>query len=225
MFDTTIFLAALASSALLKGAMLTIVLSVCVQACTMLLAMPAAVLVRSKRRRFRWPVVAYVWLFRAAPALLILLIVWNGLPQFMPAFRSQWFTPFMAAFIALSLIQTAYATEIMRGALAAVSVGQAEAASALGFNRLQTYLLIILPQALRIALPMLVNEFIALLKATSLATVISLKELMTITQYAVATSFRFLEWYTAALIYYLIMVACLTSLQMRIERRLSLGFR
>ncbi|TIP81977.1 MAG: amino acid ABC transporter permease, partial [Mesorhizobium sp.] len=69
----------------------------------------------------------------------------------------------------------------------------------------------------------LVNEFISLLKATSLATVISLKELMTVTQFAIATSFRFLEWYGAALVYYMSMVSVLTVFQMKIERMLGRG--
>ena len=225
MFDTVIFYEALKSPALLTGAVLTVALSICVQIVTLAVAMVSGVLARSRRKWVRWPVACYVWLFRAAPALLILLIVWNGFPQVAPVFRSEWFTPFIAAFIGLALIQTAYATEILRGAFAAIGAGQSEAAAALGLTRVQTHFLIVVPQALRIALPMLVNEFIALLKATSLATVISLKELMTVTQYAVATSFRFLEWYSAALIYYLVMVACLTAIQVRIEKRLSLGFR
>jgi polar amino acid transport system permease protein len=86
-------------------------------------------------------------------------------------------------------------------------------------------MLVVLPQALRVALPALVNEFISLLKATSLATIISLNELMTTTQFAIATSFQFLEWYSAALVYYMVLVSVLTGLQMRVERALSSGYR
>ncbi|MOA39218.1 glutamine ABC transporter permease protein [compost metagenome] len=71
----------------------------------------------------------------------------------------------------------------------------------------------------------MVNEFISLLKATSLATIISLNELMTTTQFAIATSFQFLEWYSAALVYYMLLVSVLTGMQMRVERVLSNGYR
>lgn len=155
----------------------------------------------------------------------MLLFIWNGLPQISAVFRSNWFTPFIAAFLALTLIQIAYLTEILRSSYAAIGKGQSEGAAALGLHRGQIFFLIILPQALRVALPALVNEFISLLKATSLATVISLKELMTVTQFAIATSFRFLEWYGAALIYYMSMVSVLTVFQMRVERMLARGHR
>ena len=118
-----------------------------------------------------------------------------------------------------------YLTEIFRSSYASIGKGQSEGAAALGLHRGQIFFLIVLPQALRVALPSLVNEFISLLKATSLATVISLKELMTVTQFAIATSFRFLEWYGAALIYYMSMVSVLTVFQMKIERMLARGHR
>ncbi|WP_234819351.1 ABC transporter permease subunit [Sinorhizobium meliloti] len=95
----------------------------------------------------------------------------------------------------------------------------------MGLHSWQTFLLVTLPQALRIAVPALINEFISLLKTTSLATVISLEELMTVTQFAIATSFRFLEWYGAALVYYMAMVSVLTLGQVHIERFLSRGHR
>ncbi|MNP08490.1 Inner membrane amino-acid ABC transporter permease protein YecS [compost metagenome] len=106
-----------------------------------------------------------------------------------------------------------------------MSIGQREGAAALGLHRWQVFVLVVLPQALRIALPALVNEFISLLKATSLATIISLNELMTTTQFAIATSFQFLEWYSAALVYYMLLVSVLTGMQMRVERVLSNGYR
>ena len=109
----------------------------------------------------------------------------------------------------------------MRAALGSVPAGQREAAAALGLRRGHAFRLVVLPQALRVAVPPLVNEFISLLKGTSLASVISLRELMTVTGYAIASTFRFLEWYAAALVYYLAMVGALTVLQAQLERRLG----
>lgn len=225
MFDGKLFLAALFGWPLAKGALLTLMLSVLVMFVAFAIAMGTAALATSKRRWIRFLVAAFVWLFRGAPALLVLLFVWNGLPQISAVFRASWFTPFTAAFLALTLIEIAYLTEILRGSYASIGKGQSEGAAALGLHRGQIFFLIILPQAIRVALPALVNEFISLLKATSLATVISLKELMTVTQFAISTSFRFLEWYGAALIYYMSMVSALTVLQMKVERMLARGQR
>ncbi|CAN7539794.1 amino acid ABC transporter permease [Rhizobium sp. LjRoot98] len=225
MFDLDLFLQAIFSAPLLKGALLTIGLSLCVMAVSLALGMGLGSMAGSPRRSARWLATFYVWLFRGAPALLVLLFVWNGLPQISEIFRAGWFTPFFAAFLALSLIQIAYLAEILRSAFAAVGHGQREGAAALGMHRWQIFLIITMPQALRIAVPALMNEFISLLKATSLATVISLKELMTVSQFAIATSFRFLEWYGAALVYYLVIVSVLTLAQNRIEHVLSRGYR
>jgi His/Glu/Gln/Arg/opine family amino acid ABC transporter permease subunit len=224
-FDSSLFLDAVFGWPLAKGALLTLVLSVGVMALSMGISLFTGSLATSSRRGIRWSMASYVWLFRGAPALLVLLFIWNGLPQLFPSFRGGWFTPFLAAFVALTLIQIAYLTEIFRSAFAAVGSGQREGAAALGLHRWQVFMLVVLPQALRVALPALVNEFISLLKATSLATIISLNELMTTTQFAIATSFQFLEWYSAALVYYMVLVSVLTGLQMRVERVLSSGYR
>ncbi|ACI58105.1 polar amino acid ABC transporter, inner membrane subunit (plasmid) [Rhizobium leguminosarum bv. trifolii WSM2304] len=225
MFDFDLFVTALFGWPLAKGAMLTLVLSILVMAVSLVIGSFFGLAAGSKKKLPRWSIASYIWLFRGAPALLILLFIWNGLPQLSQVFRAAWFSPFVAAFLALTLIEVAYLTEILRSAFAAVGRGQREGAEALGFHRWQIFFLVTLPQAMRIAVPALVNEFISLLKSTSLATVISLKELMTVTQFAIATSFRFLEWYGAALVYYMAMVSVLTVVQIKVERRLSRGHR
>ncbi|WP_234819352.1 ABC transporter permease subunit [Sinorhizobium meliloti] len=78
----------------------------------------------SSSKPLRWLIGSYVWLFRGAPALLILLFIWNGLPQISAVFRGNWFTPFVAALLAFTLFQVAYLTEILRSAFAAVGRGQ-----------------------------------------------------------------------------------------------------
>jgi len=223
-FDTDLFVSALFGWPLLKGAILTLLLTAAVQVTSLAVSLGTAALATSRNRPSRNAIAGYVWLFRGAPALLIILVIWNGLPQLFPAFRASWFSPFLAAFIALTLIQIAYTTEILRSAYAAVNHGQTEGAQALGLHRWHVFFYIVLPQALRIATPALMNELISLVKTTSLASVISLKELMTVTNLAIAASFRFLEWYGAVLIWYLAMVAILTVVQARIERALSKGY-
>lgn len=225
MFDTQVFLSAMFGWPLAKGAILTVLLSMSVMGVGLGVSMMTVNLAASRVRVVRWGMAFYIWLFRGAPALLVLLFIWNGLPILFPSFRGPWFTPFLAAFIALTLIGIAYLTEVMRGAFASIGRGQAEAGLALGLHSWQVFLVIELPQALRVAMPTLSNEFISLLKTTSLATIISLRELMTETQFAISASFRFLEWYLAALIYYLAMVSFLTIIQSRIEQAQSRGYR
>jgi His/Glu/Gln/Arg/opine family amino acid ABC transporter permease subunit len=223
-FDLQLFISAVFGWPLFEGAVVTVLLCAAVQATSLVVSLGTASLATSPRWWVRRLVAAYVWMFRGTPALLVLLFIWNGLPQIFAVFRSAWFSPFLAAFIALTLIQVAYVTEILRSAYAAVGTGQREGAQALGLHRWHVFFYIVLPQALRIATPALVNELISLLKTTSLATVISLTELMTITSLAIATSFKFLEWYSAVLVYYLAMVAALTVVQGHVERMLSKGY-
>jgi His/Glu/Gln/Arg/opine family amino acid ABC transporter permease subunit len=163
----------------------------------------------------------YNWLFRGTPTLLQLLIVWNGLPQLFPALTASWYTPFVAALVALSLNEAAYLSEIIRSGLLSVDPGQQLAGRALGMTSGRILWKIVIPQSVRIVIPPFVNEFITLLKLTSLGYVISLRELMTTAQQATAVNFRYLEYYAAALLYYLVMTSVLMIAQGRLERRFT----
>jgi His/Glu/Gln/Arg/opine family amino acid ABC transporter permease subunit len=220
-FNTDIFWSALFSATFFRAALVALALTILAHAAAILLSLPLALALDGRRAWLRWAATAYVGLFRALPALLLLLFVWNGLPQISPVFREPWFSPFIAAFVALTLNEAAYQVEINRAALSAVDGGQYQAGAALGLRKLQVFFLIVMPQALRVALPPTVNEFISLLKTTSLASVISLTELMAVTQQSVASSFRYAEYYAAASIYYLAMVYALMALQKRFERRFA----
>lgn len=220
-FDFAIFWDALTSWAFLCGALVTLGLAVLAHAFALILSLALALLANGEAKPGKIGVALYAWVFRATPLLLQLLFIWNAVPQLFPAFKENWFTPFLAALIALTLHQTAYQTEILRSALRSVGAGQSDAASALGLGRIKTICLVILPQAIRVALPPTGNEFVSLVKMTSLATVISLKELMTTATYTIANNFRFLEIYSAALIYYLVIVSVLMLIQARLEHRLD----
>ncbi len=220
-FDWSVFVSALFSASLFRGAVLAIALTVCAHALAIGISLPMAIVLRGTNRTLKAATKAYVTLFRAVPILLLLLMIWNGLPQLSPVFREQWFTPFLAALIGLAVTEAAYQVEINRAALGAVHHGQVDAGNALGFTRLQIFFLIQIPQAMRVALPPTVNEFITLLKATSIASVISLRELMTVTQQAVAFTYKYAEYYLAALIYYVAMVLLLMVIQAIYERRMA----
>lgn len=222
MFDVSLFLDALVTPALLRGAGVALMLSLVVFAVSFVLCLPLSLWLDAQARPPRVFARCYTWIFRAAPLLLILLLVWNGLPQIIPGLiRADWYSPFAAAFLAMTLVTVAYMAEIMRGALRAVGEGQKDAARALGFRPVMSFFLVILPQALRVAAPVLMNELISLVKLTSLAYIISLREIMAVVNDAIASTFRFVEWYSAALVYYIVIVSILMLVQMLIESRRS----
>ena len=163
----------------------------------------------------------YNWIFRATPTLLQLFIIWYALPQLWSGFASSWFTPFMAAWIALSLNEGAYMSEIIRAGLLSVDPGQELAGRALGMSRRRILRRIVVPQAIRIAIPPTGNEFITLLKLTSLASIISLHEILTASQELAVVKFQYPEPLLAALLYYLAIVSVLMILQARLERRFT----
>jgi His/Glu/Gln/Arg/opine family amino acid ABC transporter permease subunit len=220
-FDVHLFWEALSSGTYAKGALLALGLTVTSLAAGTVLGFGLAVGRASRFRALRWACWVYTWFFRATPTLLQLLFIWYALPQLVPSFNASWFTPFLAAFIALSLNEAAYMAEIVRAGLLSVDPGQRLAGRALGMTGPRIMRRVILPQAVRIVIPPTGNEFITLLKLTSLASVISLRELLTVAQQSTAVQFRFAEFYGAALVYYLVMVSVLMIVQSGLERRFT----
>jgi len=218
-FDWAIFQDALISEAFARGAALTIGVAAAAQAAAAVLGLGIALLRQAPFAPLRWFAAVYVWLFRAVPTLLQLLFVWNALPQLVPSLRDPWFTPFLAAFLTLAVNESAYMAEIIRAGLASVDKGQTLAGKTLGLRGDQVFRLIVLPQTIRVIIPSTGNEFITLLKLTALASVISLRELLTVTSQTVAVSFRFAELYGAATVWYLAIVSVFMVLQSRLEER------
>jgi His/Glu/Gln/Arg/opine family amino acid ABC transporter permease subunit len=224
-FSSHVFWDALSSRPFWRGALLALEIT--------FVAFPAAVVIgfflalgRSSRlRAVRGGVFFYTWIFRATPTLLQLLFIWDALPQIWSTFRHSWFTPFLAAVIALSLNEAAYMVEIIRSGLLSVDPGQELAGRALGMSRRRILRRIVVPQAVRIVIPPMGNEFITLLKLTSLASVISVTELLTASQEYSSTTFSYLESFTAAALYYLFIVSILMFLQARLERRFTFTSR
>ena len=122
---------------------------------------------------------------------------------------------------ALALSSAAYQAEILRGALNAVPRGQGEAATALGFSGLDIWRRILLPQALRISTPPLINEFILLIKASSLVSVVGIAELTRVSMNIASQTYRPLEAYVGGGLFYLAINLCLAGLGALAERRLA----
>lgn len=218
-FDGKVFWEALTSNSLIQGVQVTIALTIVAFAVGILIGLLVAVMRDSRVRFLRAVSWTYVWLFRGIPTLILLFIVWFALPQLVPALRERWFSPFLGATVALSLNEAAYAAEILRGGLLAVDDGQRIAARALGMTPWKVFSKVVAPQLTRVTIPPMANDFITLLKITSLVHVTGLRELMTNTQAAVSSSFRFAEWYFAAAIYYLVVVSIFMVGQAWLERR------
>jgi polar amino acid transport system permease protein len=218
-FEWDMFTAALTSSAFLHGAMLSVALAVCAMVLASIVGFAVALLRIASNRVATAVGGAYVWFFRAIPTLLVLLLIWNAGPQLVPALRDDWFTPFLAALIGFSVVEAAYMAEILRSALLSVDDGQHLAARALGLAPHKVLFKVVLPQAIKVAIPPSGNELIAMLKYTSLASVISLRELLTTAQSQVSVTFRYAEYYSAALVYYLVIVSALMAVQHAVERR------
>ncbi|PPC78264.1 cysteine ABC transporter permease [Pokkaliibacter plantistimulans] len=155
----------------------------------------------------------YVWLFRGTPLLVQLFLIFYGLPKV-----GIVFDPFPAALIGFTLNVGAYSSEIVRAVIESVSRGQWEAAYSIGMSWSQAMRRIILPQATRIAVPPLSNTFIALVKDTSLAAVLTVPELFQAAQRIASTTYEPLVMYTEAALLYLLFSTVLSWGQTRLEQ-------
>ena len=209
-----------------RGAWMTIQVAVLAQGIGVVLGLLFAVMRVSRNPLPRFLSGFYVWFFRGTPALLQLYILYFGVPAFFndPTLTSE-LTKFRAAVIAFGINEGAYMTEIVRGGILSVEGGQMEAARSLGMTNMQAMRHVILPQAIRVVIPPTGNEFIAMLKNTSLASAIGLFELLYAAQNIYSVNFRFMELLVVAAIWYLAFVTIFSILQAEVERALSVGER
>jgi polar amino acid transport system permease protein len=165
----------------------------------------------------------YVWFMRGTPVLIQLLMVHNGIPQMVGSREFTLFlTPFRSALITFSLNEAAYMAEIVRAGIQAIEPGQMDAAKSLGMPNLQAMRRIILPQALRVVIPPTGNEFIAMLKNTSLAFAVGLVELTNAARLIYSVNFKTMELLAVASIWYLMMTTAFSVLQAELEARLAI---
>ncbi|WP_195962744.1 amino acid ABC transporter permease [Clostridium tyrobutyricum] len=201
---------------LLKGSVMTVELTVITIILGSILGILLALLRLSNNLVLKYVSNFYTWIFRGTPLLLQLFFFYYGLP-----FIGIELTPFTAAVIGLALNCGAYMVEIIRGGIQSIDQGQFEAAKALGFSYTQTMKRIILPQTFKVIIPPVGNEFISILKDTSLVSTIAMVELMRSAQQIYATSFDPISVFLTAAVFYLIMTTVFTTVFGIIERRLS----
>ena len=204
-------------SFLLAGLGLTIGLSVAAIVVSVLLGVVLALSALSSSAPLRLVSRGYVEVFRAIPLLVLLLWVYYGLPML----TGLQFGAFAAGVISLALSDAAFEAEIFRAGIQAVAKGQREAAQTLGLSSRDTFRYVIFPQAIRTILPALGNQFVYVLKMSSLVSVIGLQELTRRANELNVTEYRPLEIYTALVLEYLLLILLTSWGVRRLERRMG----
>lgn len=164
----------------------------------------------------------FISFFRATPLLVQLFLLYYGLPQIFPVMVG--IDAFSAAVIGLSLHFSAYMAESIRAAIIGVDKTQMEAALSIGQSPLMAMRRIILPQAARIAVPSLMNQFVDMLKSTSLAFTLGVTELMASAQMEASSSFKFFEAFLAVALIYWVIVVAFSRMQARLEQKLNRAY-
>ncbi len=197
---------------LLEGAWTTIWLSVVVMTFGLLLGFVAAIMNMSKNPILQGIARFYLWIMRGTPLLVQLIIIYTGLPQIGIRLNVV-----QSALLGLSLNEGAYLSEIIRAGILSVPRGQFYAARALGMDSATLMRVVVLPQAARVMIPPLGNNFNGLLKTTSITSVISMEELLRRGQMLIQVEFRVLEIFVVAALYYLVMITLWGMVQRRLE--------
>ena len=179
----------------------------------------------SGRRFLSWPAMAYIYVFRGTPILVQIFVIYYGLPQF-DLIRDSVFwlvlrEPFGCMVVALSLNAGAYVSEILRGGLLGVDRGLHEAGKALGLSTPQRFIYVTTPIAVRLAIPAYSNDFISMLKATALASTVTLLDMTGVARTIVAKTFAPYEIFIAAAMIYMVMTWFIQRGFGLFERRMS----
>jgi polar amino acid transport system permease protein len=215
-FRWDVFLHDLFSFDFANAAFITLWVSIAAMVLGLAAGLALALMQQSGFRPLRWLAWTYLWLFRGTPVLLQIIFAFNVLPSFGVILSGP-----VCAVLALGLHEAAYMTEIFRGGLSGVAAGQRDAARALGMSEWRVMHLVVLPQALRLVIPPIGNQFIGMLKLSALVSVIGVRELLLAAEQSASATFRYLEALSAAGIYYLAFTTVLMALQRALERRLG----
>jgi polar amino acid transport system permease protein len=181
----------------------------------------------AKMSTHRWlniPAGVFIWFFRSVPLLVVLVFVYN-MPQLFPSTGPFLGVPFFAGLVSLVITEAAYIAEIHRSGLLSVNKGQHEAGHALNIGFLGVQRLIVIPQALRISMPALTNEYITAIKLSSLVSAISLPELLQTGQRLYSQNFLVMETLLAVAVYYVGIVTIFGSMLQWLERRMDVPSR
>ncbi len=207
-----------------QGAILTLELVAIAVIAGLILAIPMGIARASGHWYVRALPYGYIFFFRGTPLLVQLFLVYYGLAQFDAVRKGPFWPylrdPFWCAVITMTLHTAAYIAEILRGAIQAVPPGEIEAARALGMSRFQALFYIILPRAARIGLPAYSNEVILMVKASALASTVTLLELTGMARTIIARTYLPVEIFFAAGLFYLFIAYVMVRAFRLLERKL-----
>lgn len=229
--DYSVVVEYLSARMILVGVYNTLRLLVLAMIMGLVLGVLLAVMRQSDNPVLRSVAAGYAWFFRGTP-LLVQLLIWFNLsivfdrltiPGIFTMQMNDLMTPFVAALLGLGFNEGAYISEIARGGIISVDHGQREAAAAIGMSQSKTMSRIVLPQAMRVIVPPLGNEFIACLKYSSLAFTISYSELLHSANKIYTANYKVIELLFTASIWYLVLTTVFTLIQQILEQRLSRG--
>ncbi|OPX89210.1 MAG: Inner membrane amino-acid ABC transporter permease protein YecS [Pelotomaculum sp. PtaB.Bin104] len=161
----------------------------------------------------------YIEVFRGTPLLIQLFFIYYGLPSVGISIPAFW-----AAIIGLALNSAAYMSEVVRAAIISVPAGQKEAAYVLGYSKIQSLVYIIYPQAIRVAIPTLMNSFATLLKESSLVSILAITELTRIGNLIYTRTYRAFEIYLTLGVIYLILTYAVSLISKKIEKRINQAY-
>jgi polar amino acid transport system permease protein len=226
------------SSEILHGVLRTLELTALAMIFGLVLGIIVAVMRLSANPLLQWVSIGWIWFFRGVPPL-VQLIFWYNLaslvqavslgvpygPSFVSGQSNSLITPYTAAILGLSFTESAYAAEMIRAGIQAVSRGQSEAAASLGMTEAQTMRRIVLPQALRIVIPPIGNDTISMLKFTSLVSVLALPDLLFSAQEIYSRTYQTIPLLMVATLWYLALTSVLMWIQYLVEKRLRQGHR
>jgi len=238
MFDTLLGVLGLSAFSLkgfgpllLEGAWMTVKLSLSSLALSVLLGLIGASAKLSSLKLLRLPAQLYTTLIRGVPDLVLMLLIFYSLQTWLTLITASlgWeyieINPFVAGVITLGFIYGAYFTETFRGAMLAVPRGQVEAATAYGLSRAQRFRFVMFPQMMRFALPGLGNNWMVILKATALVSIIGLADLVKAAQDAGKSTYQLFFFLVLAALTYLV-ITSLSNLVLRcLERHYAVGSR
>jgi len=211
---------------IVRGAWRTLLISVLAQALGIALGVVFAVMRLSKNPVTSTVSWFYIWIFRGTP-VLVQLLIWYNLAIVFPTVlghnTNDIMTPFVAALLGLGINEGAYMAEIVRAGIASVDEGQTEAASALGMTGGQTLRRVVLPQAMRVIIPPTGNEFINMLKTSSLAYAIQYGELLLSAVAVYTRNLQIIELLFTVSLWYLLLTSVFSVFQYYVERRFSRG--
>lgn len=202
---------------LFAGLEVTLIMAVTSLFCAFFLGIVLAVMGLSHIRALRAFYTLYLYVVRGVPVMIFALFLFFGVG----ALLHVKFNPLFSAIVTLTINASAYLAEIFRGGIQAVDVGQVEAARSLGLGYFKTLQKVVLPQAIKIMIPPIINQFITTLKDTSILSVISVRELTMNSQIIIARTYMPFEVYSFAALLYLVVIVGLSLLSKVVERRLQ----